>query len=52
MKKDIIKYLKVLVKRYPNDQELGRYIRDIIHKNNIKEIKHKKTCGCGIDCDT
>ena len=36
MKKDIIKYLTQLVKRYPNDQELGKYIRDIIHKQDAK----------------
>ena len=40
MKKDIIKYLTTLVKRYPNDQELGRYIRDIVWKQDGKDKKN------------
>ena len=40
MKKDIVKYLTQLVKRYPNDQELGKYIRDIVLKQDEKDTKN------------
>ena len=31
-----LEYLKLIVKKYPNDQDLGKHIRDIIinYKNN------------------
>ena len=45
MKEDIIfknfpifiEYFKILIKKYPNDQDLGKNIRDIIHKQDEKE---------------
>ena len=36
----VIEYLKVLVKKYPNDQDLGKYIRnEIIKYENDKSNK-------------
>ena len=40
MKKDIVEYLKELVKKYPNDQDLGKHIRDIIYKQDGKNKKN------------
>ena len=40
MKKNIIEYLKELVKKYPNDQELGKYIRDIVWKQDGTDTKN------------
>ena len=40
MKKDIIKYLKELVKKYPNDQYLCKCIREIVQKQDGKDKKN------------
>lgn len=40
MKKNIIEYLKTLVKKYPNDQDLGKHIRnEILKYENDKSNK-------------
>ena len=33
-------YLKKLIKKYPNDQDLGKYIRGIVQKQDGKDKKN------------
>ena len=40
MKEDTLEYLRYLVKKYPNDQDLGKNVRDIIHKQDGKDKKN------------